>query len=57
MRRLQTLHRRVSEWGVQACDANRNRGVDRSGRHSIEWANHLDIDPEFLYEKSVAADT
>ena len=21
---------------------------------SIEWANHLDIDPEFLYEKSVA---
>ncbi len=20
---------------------------------SIEWANHLDIDPEFLYEKSV----
>jgi hypothetical protein len=22
---------------------------------SIEWANHLDIDPEFLYEKSVIA--
>ena len=22
---------------------------------SIEWANHLDIDPEFLYEKSVNA--
>ena len=21
---------------------------------SIEWANHLDIDPEFLYEKSVS---
>jgi hypothetical protein len=21
---------------------------------SIEWANHLDIDPEFLYEKSTA---
>lgn len=21
---------------------------------SIEWANHLDIDPEFLYEKSIA---
>jgi hypothetical protein len=20
---------------------------------SIEWANHVDIDPEFLYEKSV----
>ena len=20
---------------------------------TIEWANHLDIDPEFLYEKSV----
>jgi len=20
---------------------------------SIEWANHLDIDPEFLYEKSM----
>jgi hypothetical protein len=20
---------------------------------SIEWANHLDLDPEFLYEKSV----
>ena len=20
---------------------------------SIEWANHLDIDPEFLYEKSI----
>ncbi|MBI5604171.1 MAG: DUF2442 domain-containing protein [Deltaproteobacteria bacterium] len=20
--------------------------------YSIEWANHLDIDPEFLYEKS-----
>ena len=20
---------------------------------SIEWANHLDVDPEFLYEKSV----
>ncbi len=20
---------------------------------SIEWANHLDIDPEFLYERSV----
>ena len=20
---------------------------------SIEWSNHLDIDPEFLYEKSV----
>ena len=24
---------------------------------SIEWANHLDIDPEFLYEKSMNADT
>jgi hypothetical protein len=24
---------------------------------SIEWANHLDIDPEFLYEKSVPAST
>ena len=24
---------------------------------SIEWANHLDIDPEFLYEKSMKADT
>ena len=23
---------------------------------SIEWANHLDIDPEFLYEKSIKAD-
>jgi hypothetical protein len=23
--RLQTLHRRVSEWRVQACDANPNR--------------------------------
>ena len=22
---------------------------------SIEWANHLDIDPEFLYEKSLAS--
>jgi hypothetical protein len=22
---------------------------------SIEWANHLDIDPEFLYEKSTPA--
>jgi Protein of unknown function (DUF2442) len=22
---------------------------------SIEWANHLDIDPEFLYEKSMAS--
>ena len=21
---------------------------------SIEWANHLDLDPEFLYEKSIA---
>lgn len=21
---------------------------------SVEWANHLDIDPEFLYEKSAA---
>lgn len=20
---------------------------------SVEWANHLDIDPEFLYEKSI----
>jgi len=20
---------------------------------SIEWANHLDLDPEFLYEKSI----
>ncbi|MBI4764464.1 MAG: DUF2442 domain-containing protein [Deltaproteobacteria bacterium] len=24
---------------------------------SIEWANHLDIDPEFLYEKSTIAKT
>jgi hypothetical protein len=24
---------------------------------SIEWPNHLDIDPEFLYEKSVTAKT
>ena len=24
---------------------------------SIEWVNHLDIDPEFLYEKSVNAKT
>lgn len=24
---------------------------------SIEWANHLDIDPEFLYEKSIKTDT
>jgi hypothetical protein len=24
---------------------------------SIEWANHLDIDPEFLYEKSITAKT
>jgi hypothetical protein len=24
---------------------------------SIEWTNHLDIDPEFLYEKSIAAKT
>jgi hypothetical protein len=24
---------------------------------SIEWANHLDIDPEFLYEKSLTAKT
>jgi hypothetical protein len=23
---------------------------------SIEWSNHLDIDPEFLYEKSVTAE-
>jgi hypothetical protein len=22
---------------------------------SIEWANHLDIDPEFLYEKSITS--
>jgi hypothetical protein len=22
---------------------------------SIEWANHLDLDPEFLYEKSIDA--
>ena len=22
---------------------------------SIEWANHLDIDPEFLFEKSIRA--
>jgi hypothetical protein len=22
---------------------------------SIEWANHLDLDPEFLYEKSVTS--
>jgi hypothetical protein len=22
---------------------------------SVEWANHLDIDPEFLYEKSTPA--
>ena len=24
---------------------------------SIEWANHLDLDPEFLYEKSVNSQT
>ena len=24
---------------------------------SIEWANHLDIDPEFLYEKSITVKT
>ncbi|TAN42125.1 MAG: DUF2442 domain-containing protein [Nitrospirae bacterium] len=24
---------------------------------SIEWANHLDIDPEFLYKKSIEANT
>jgi len=24
---------------------------------SIEWVNHLDIDPEFLYEKSISAKT
>ncbi len=24
---------------------------------SIEWANHMDIDPEILYEKSVKAET
>jgi len=24
---------------------------------SIEWANHLDIDPEFLYEKSIKINT
>lgn len=24
---------------------------------SVEWANHLDIDPEFLYEKSIKANT
>ena len=24
---------------------------------TIEWANHLDIDPEFLYEKSVSTST
>jgi hypothetical protein len=24
---------------------------------SIEWANHLDIDPEFLYEKSILIST
>jgi hypothetical protein len=24
---------------------------------TIEWANHLDIDPEFLYEKSVSTNT
>ncbi|MGO9119510.1 MAG: DUF2442 domain-containing protein [Desulfomonilaceae bacterium] len=24
---------------------------------SIEWANHLDLDPEFLYEKSVNSET
>ena len=24
---------------------------------SIEWANHLDIDPEFLYEKSISKHT
>lgn len=24
---------------------------------SIEWANHLDIDPEFLYIKSITANT
>ena len=24
---------------------------------SIEWANHLDIDPEFLYEKSIKTST
>ncbi|GBE32248.1 hypothetical protein BMS3Bbin05_01157 [bacterium BMS3Bbin05] len=23
---------------------------------SIKWANHLDMDPEFLYEKSVKAE-
>lgn len=22
---------------------------------SVEWANHLDLDPEFLYDKSVSA--
>lgn len=22
---------------------------------SIEWANHLDMDPEFLYQKSIEA--
>jgi hypothetical protein len=24
---------------------------------SIEWANHLDLDPEFLYDKSIKADS
>ena len=24
---------------------------------SIEWANHLDIDPEFLYRKSIKINT
>lgn len=24
---------------------------------SIEWANHLDMDPEFLYEKSIKTST
>ena len=23
---------------------------------SIEWANHLDLDPEFLYQKSLVVD-
>ncbi len=24
---------------------------------SIEWANHLDLDPEFLYDRSIKADS